>query len=317
MKQKWYNKVTNQSALINAIPNVGLVAISIITVLITLNISKSQIFQNQKNFDKQMQKDSLLNVQQDSITKQRTALTKLQLEVLNKQFENDSINNYKKLLIAKEEFKLNNKNKAESDLMNQENLSVNGVSFLTYDTKYQDGFLDSIYGFHPNIIYQTQNNNVNNEFRLLYRLVIHNLNSDSLLLDLPILQTLSDANNYIKKSGFNSKFEILKEFTIVCDLINSTKFPIKVLESSKDRMRWVGKGYTFEAPKTVATGNSLIIYPGSKAGFTFSFFANVDTQFDTPFIISMEIEYVTVFGQKRKTLKAHFDPVGKIFVLFD
>jgi len=27
-------------------------------------------------------------------------------------------------------------------------------------------------------------------------------------------------------------------------------------------MRWVGTGYTFEAPKTVATDNSLIIYPG-------------------------------------------------------
>lgn len=173
MSQKWYQRASVQSSLINSIPNLGILAIAIITVIITLNISRDQSSQSQKNFNKQMLKDSLLNVQQDSITKQQVLLANLQLEILNKQFKNDSIDNLRQILISKEEYDLNAKKKIELDLMNSENLSVKGISFLTYETKYQNGFLDSVYGFKPDIIFKMNKDyTVSKNFQLLYRLTL-------------------------------------------------------------------------------------------------------------------------------------------------
>jgi hypothetical protein len=224
LTQKWFRKVTNQSALINSIPNVGLVVISIITLVVSLDISRTQISKNQENFDKQIRRDSLLAVQQDSITKQQTALTKFQLEVLTKSFENDSITNAKRISIALEEFNLNIKNKLESDIMNKENLSVKGISFLAYDTKYQEGNLDSVYGFDPDIIYPQENNKVRKDFQLLFRLVLYDIKTGSTIENMQMFQTIKDINEYISRKKINSQFTILKEFTVVCDLLNNTKF---------------------------------------------------------------------------------------------
>jgi hypothetical protein len=42
---KWLKKAAVQAALVNSIPNIGILVISIITVVVTLDISKKQILQ--------------------------------------------------------------------------------------------------------------------------------------------------------------------------------------------------------------------------------------------------------------------------------
>jgi hypothetical protein len=326
LSQKWYQKASVQSALINSIPNLGILAISIITIVITLSISRNERSQSQANFDLQMLKDSLLNAQQDSITKQQVLLANLQLEIANRQFKNDSIDNLKQLLISKREFDLNTKKKIELDLMNSENLSIKGISFLTYETKYQEGFLDSVYGFKPDIIFKMNGHyTVNKKFELLYRLALYNFKSDSAILNIPVLQTLKDAQHYIKSNNISKDFIIVKEFTIICKIENKTQFPIKLIYDTISKINLPNSHNSNLTPgnsnrNTSASSyrnNDLLIYPGDKAALSMPFMSTLDVQLNQEFSVNIFLDYNTIFGRKSKTIKSYFSPDDKTFVIYD
>ena len=113
--------------------------------------------------------------------------------------------------------------------MNQENLSVQGVELKTYKTQFQNGFLDSVFGFSPNIIYKMDKDySVSNHFELLYQLVLYNTKSDSFISNLPVLQTLSEMHNYMHTHNIGSQFSIFKQFIVICKVENKTQFPIRL-----------------------------------------------------------------------------------------
>ena len=68
-KQPWYEKATVQSSIINAVPNIVTGIIAVIAIIAAAKYSNLQIKQNQVNFEKQMHRDSLINIEQDSVAK--------------------------------------------------------------------------------------------------------------------------------------------------------------------------------------------------------------------------------------------------------
>lgn len=322
MRQKWYHKASVQSAFINSFPNLGILIIAIFTVVITLNISKNQRSYNQANFDKQFSRDSVLSIQQDSITKQQTLLANLQLDILNKQFKNDSIDNFRQLLISEENFNLNAKKRIQSDLMNNENLAIENIEFKTYETKYQNEPLDSVYQFTPDIIYKMNKANVvNKNFQLLYRLTLYDPKLDSELINLPVLQTFPDIVKYIGRHHVSNNFKILKKFTFICNIKNNTQFPIKLLSDSLSNLTLPYADDLFASYKSnrgtsIAT-NNIIVYPNEKASVSSSFMFSVNWQLNREFYIQFSLSYVTIFGKKSKEIKAVYIPRDKDFLIYN
>ena len=317
MSQKWYKKASVQSALINAIPNLVIAGIAIASLIITFFIYKKQASQNQGNFEIQMERDSLLNDRQDSVTKQNLKLAKLQLEVINKQFINDSLNKIRELIIAQNEYGLVKKQNHESDIVTKQNLFIDNISFLSYETKYQEGFLDSIFGYNPDILYNNISNITSSKFLLLQLLTLYDVKSDSELNNLPILQTLNEAEVYIRQKKINSKFQIFKKYTLLVSIINNTKFPIKLLNTGKTAITIdkLSNDSLFNQNKLI--DNNKIIYPNEKSDIHMQIITSLDVILNKEFSIKVSIDYNTIYGKRNKTLKAVFSPEDKSFAIYD
>ena len=257
--QKWYHKATVQSALINALPNLVIVVISIVTLFVSLSISKDERTQNQSNFNQQMQRDSILNLAKDSITKRQMELANFQLKILQ------------------EEYVLDKKKKTESDMKNSTNLSIEGVSFLTYETKYQGGYLDSVYGFPPDIIYKEDDKNtISKNFQLLFRLTFYNFKSDSEILNLPLLQTLAEAQEYKNSHYIPKDFFLAKDFTVLCKIKNLTEFPITLNSNGKSHLSFPNSSYKISLSNFGSGNNNLILYPEHSASLMMQMTSSVD-----------------------------------------
>lgn len=315
MNQIWYKKATVQSAIVNAIPNLVIAGIAVTSLIITYQIYKHQEAQTQRNFAIQIKRDSLQTIRQDSVTKQNLRLAELQLKIINKQFTNDSLNKASELKISKNELAIIEKQNDEADMQTKENLYINKISFLTYETKYQRGFADSVFGYEPDKIYKSTENITSNRFVLLERLVLYDPKADSVVAGLPILQTVTEAKQYFSHKKIDPKFGISKMYTIVIDITNNTKFPIKILSTKNSTLTF--KNLSNLPEKTQQIDNSLIIYPGEKSKAKQSLIASLDVTLNTEFILNLRLEYKTIYGIRTKEVKAIFSPDNKDFTFYD
>jgi hypothetical protein len=91
-QQKWYNKATVQSALVNSIPALLTAIVGIAGLLLTWNLSNKQLNQAFSLYEKQMHRDSLLNQKQNELTIRQLELNKKEVILVEKQTKQDSIN---------------------------------------------------------------------------------------------------------------------------------------------------------------------------------------------------------------------------------
>ncbi len=314
MAQKWYEKATVQSAIVNAIPNIAIATIAILSIVVTCNYSKKQISQNQTQFNSQMIRDSLQSIQEDSVTKKQMALTKLQLEVINKQYYNDSINKIRELLIANKEYYLFKKQNQELDLVTKENIYIDNISFISYKTNYQTDNLDSIFGFKPDIIYQ-ENKNTIDEFKLLHRLTFYNWESDKEFTTATNIFTLYEAKDFLLKQKTLSGFEIMKKIRLLIVIANNTKFPIKILKSSTVTINSKDPNDSTSNQKPQLIGPTNAIYPSQKNGFEIKMYFPIKDNLTSEIDFVLNLRYSTIYGSMEKNIKFIFSPEDKIFLL--
>jgi len=317
MANKWYEKATVQSALVNAIPNILIAFIAIISIIVTFYNYKHESSQIQVNFEKQITRDSVVNVQQDSVTKQNLKLAELQLELTKKQYTNDSMINKSELLIADKQYRLLEKENHEGDILIKENLFVDKISLQAFDTKYNEGFIDSIVGFAPDITYKINSNTVGSHFLMLECLSLFDFKNDSLLNNSPNFFTVKDAQEYVVKRKVQQNFEISKKFTILIDLFNNTKFPIKSLNTNHSYCKIIDltTDSSFESP--LLFENNKILYPNQKITIPVEFYTSLDFTLNKSFSLYFSFDYITIYGKGNKRVKAKFFPEYKSFVIFD
>ena len=90
MAQKWYQKATVQSSIVNAIPNLITATIAIVSIWISTKYSSQQIQQAQDHFKTQITRDSVLNIEEQKTTESQIHLSELQLRLAREKLSSDS-----------------------------------------------------------------------------------------------------------------------------------------------------------------------------------------------------------------------------------
>lgn len=318
MSRNLNKEVTEQSAIIKSIPILITAALAIISIVSTCNLSKDQMAQNQINFKRQFERDSILNIKQDSVTSNQLELAKYQLMVTNKQYLVDSLIKAKEILISTKEYDLYEKQNEESDIITKENLAVSKISFVTYKTILQNGNLDSLFGYTPDII-NDQNDDKVDEFRLIQCLTLYNLAKDSILSNIPIFYTLSDAQKYINYQKIHrdiSEFEPYKKYTFQIEVTNKTKFPIKLLSSSTMLIDYPYSKDSLTKDKSTFFTNR-IIYPGDKFHIEGRNILTPITQvLNKKLNFELNLKYQTIYGIHKKNVRFQYNEEDG-FIIYD
>ena len=92
MSQKWYNKATVQSAIVNGAPVLLTAIVGILGIYLTYRFNKNQLDQNYDLFRKQFQRDSISSNTQYALTNEQLFLFREELKLFKKQTSIDSIN---------------------------------------------------------------------------------------------------------------------------------------------------------------------------------------------------------------------------------
>ncbi|MBS1599519.1 MAG: hypothetical protein JST75_14935 [Bacteroidetes bacterium] len=346
--QKWHEKATVQAALVNAIPAFFVALISIIALVSTCNYSNKQISQAQNNFNKQMDRDSVLASQQDSVTKKQlelnmqqdslaarqVELAKFQFELSNKQHVWDSISKKQELEILKKQYQLAQRQANELDTFNNSSVYIQKIKFITYSTPYTYQNVDSALGYPADIYYEWDrvNNRKDDHIQLIHCLSFYswqkdyNEANDSILrlYNLPIFHKLSEAYKIFNERKMDTTIyplpcSITKEYTVDFLIMNKGQLPIKILKSTSSRIvdkNKINQNCKCNSPQEGI--NDVIIYAGETLNYPISFSTPYDKILNTPFDFYIDFKYETIYGKMyEKQYRIGYDPETKSFSKFD
>ena len=91
MAQKWYKKATVQSAMVGLSGALFVALISALALWFTYRYQRNELRQEQENFDRKFERDSILSELNMELLRDQREINKINLELLQRSFENDSI----------------------------------------------------------------------------------------------------------------------------------------------------------------------------------------------------------------------------------
>ena len=310
-KQTWYNKASVQASIVNAIPTILTAIIAIIAIRVATNDSNHQVKINQENFQRQIVRDSLLNISQDSTAELQFDLATLQLKIQQNQYDNDSINLNKQTDIFSKQLELLKKKSSEEDVRVDKGIDIISTSLVKYECTYSQDNVDSILGYKADFEYDLKDSRVKNSILLLHKLVYFNPVKDEELFFPYIFFTKSDAethwNNQVEsiKRERQGIFQLYKKYTFQCQLKNIGSYPITILKTSSSKAKFASDS---AYRSNIATKQNFEVNRGN----TFSgevvayLLSENDKKEEMEFNIT--IDYLTLHGQKHFMKKVTYFP---------
>jgi DNA-dependent RNA polymerase auxiliary subunit epsilon len=315
MSQKWHQKASVQAAIVNAIPNLIIATITVVSLLLSAHYLNTQISQTQSNFDKQILRDSILNVSQDSVARKQLGLTNLQFQVLKKQFINDSITKEKELQNSGKELEILKRQNAEDDISNISSLFISEVKMQTYETSYSGENIDSVMGYPCDYENETDEFKVKKNILLEQCLTYFDPQKDSDYISaVPVLLKKADAQEYLKEQWKIGQFlvgnpQMFKKFILRTKFENKGKLPFKLLKSSTVSLRSLTGNLKLYYD---SVQNSVTMPPNGKAMFIdLPFYIALNEKLFDKLILDINIYYKSIFGTKKLHFKAMYEPLDK------
>lgn len=315
-KQPWYNKASVQASIVNAIPTILTAIIAIIAIRVATNDSNHQVKINQENFQSQILRDSLINIFQDSTAELQLELATLQLKIQQNQYDNDSINLNKQTDIFSKQLKLLKKKSSEEDVLVDKGIDIISTSLVKYECTYSQDNVDSILGYQADFEYDLKDSRVKNSILLLHKLVYFNPVKNEELFFPYIFFTKSDAEKHWNNQAESIKrerqeiFQLYKKYTFHCQIKNIGSYPITILKSSSTRAKFASDS-TY---RTNLANESFEVLTGNTFLGEFVAFLVLENDKKDVMELNIDIDYLTIHGQKHFTKKVTYDPKKHVFL---
>src|SRR5690606_2153736 len=157
MAQKWYQKATVQSSIVNAIPNLITATIAIVSIYISTKYSSQQIQQAQDHFKTQITRDSILNIEEQKTTESQIHLSMLQLRLAREKLSSDSTYFSKQTESYRQQLNLLEQQRKEKNILIKNGLRINKIVLQKYETDFTQENIDSLCGYKPDYIFENSN----------------------------------------------------------------------------------------------------------------------------------------------------------------
>ncbi len=310
-KQPWYDKASVQASIVNAIPSILTAIIAIIAIRVATNDSNHQVKINQENFQRQLVRDSLLNISQDSTAELQLELATLQLKIQQNQYDNDSINLNKQTDIFSKQLELLKKKSSEEDVMVDKGIDIISKSLVKYECTYSQDNVDSILGYQADFEYDLKDRRMKNSILLLHKLVYFNSLKGEELFFPYIFFTKSDAETHWNNQAESIKkerkgvFQLYKKYIFEWELKNISSYPITILKTSSSTAKSpIDSVYR----SNIATNRSFEVNRGNTFLFEAVAFILLENDKKEKMEININIHYLTIHGKKHFIRTLTYDP---------
>lgn len=301
MAQKWYQKATVQSSIVNAIPNLITATIAIVSIWISTKYSSQQIRQAQDHFKTQITRDSVLNIEEQKTTESQIHLSELQLRLAREKLISDSTYFSRQTESYRQQLNLLEQQRKEKNFLIKQGLRINKIVLRRYETDFTQENIDSLCGYKPDYIFDNSNQLYKRKILMLHTLALYNRKDSSELTKRFNFFKLSEIDSFKAKSHILqsdlANLNTVKKYTFVIEFKNNFDFPIKFKDSNISI--FLDKDSISNPP--LSFDNAPLILPGDTHMDEEELIVQYDRSITGSVKFKFKIHYATINGEEELT----------------